>query len=72
MLDVQRVTEYLNASKVSRFLPNLLLLSSRTSTTATPPKPDPVRVERTMGDTEASYFLPSRESGVNDMLAPPC
>lgn len=23
--------------------------------------------ERTMGDTEASYFLPSRENGVNDM-----
>jgi len=25
------------------------------------------RVERPMGDTEVSYFLPSRESGVNDM-----
>ncbi|RDB28633.1 hypothetical protein Hypma_015825 [Hypsizygus marmoreus] len=25
------------------------------------------RVERAMGDTELSYFLPSRESGVNDM-----
>jgi DNA-binding FrmR family transcriptional regulator len=24
-------------------------------------------VERTLGETEASYFLPSRESGVNDM-----
>lgn len=25
------------------------------------------QVERTLGDTELSYFLPSRESGVNDM-----
>ena len=24
-------------------------------------------VERKLGDTEISYFLPSRESGVNDM-----
>lgn len=24
-------------------------------------------LERKLGDTEASYFLPSRESGVNDM-----
>ena len=24
-------------------------------------------VERTLGETEASYFLPWRESGVNDM-----
>lgn len=27
------------------------------------------RLERRLGDTEASYFLPSRESGVNDMYA---
>lgn len=26
-----------------------------------------VRFERKMGDTELSYFLPSRQSGVNDM-----
>ena len=25
------------------------------------------RYERKMGDTELSYFLPSRQSGVNDM-----
>ena len=25
------------------------------------------RIKRTMGDSEASYFLPSREEGVNDM-----
>lgn len=25
------------------------------------------RLERVLGDTEASYFLPSRENGVNDM-----
>ena len=25
--------------------------------------------ERKMGDTELSYFLPSRQSGVNDMYA---
>jgi hypothetical protein len=25
------------------------------------------RLERQLGETEASYFLPSRESGVNDM-----
>ncbi|KIK70676.1 hypothetical protein GYMLUDRAFT_32717 [Collybiopsis luxurians FD-317 M1] len=28
---------------------------------------NPTRLERRLGDTEASYFLPSRESGVNDM-----
>lgn len=28
---------------------------------------DSVRFERKMGDTELSYFLPSRDSGVNDM-----
>jgi len=28
---------------------------------------NPICVERKLGDTEASYFLPSRESGVNDM-----
>ncbi|KAJ6519969.1 hypothetical protein C8R45DRAFT_42657 [Mycena sanguinolenta] len=27
----------------------------------------PNRLERQLGDTEASYFLPSRENGVNDM-----
>ena len=27
--------------------------------------------ERSFGDTELSYFLPSRESGVNDMWADP-
>jgi hypothetical protein len=27
------------------------------------------RFERLMGDTEISYYLPSRESGVNDMYA---
>ncbi|THV07508.1 hypothetical protein K435DRAFT_788427 [Dendrothele bispora CBS 962.96] len=27
----------------------------------------PSRLERKLGDTEASYFLPSRENGVNDM-----
>ena len=26
-----------------------------------------LHIERTLGETEASYFLPSRESGVNDM-----
>ena len=26
-----------------------------------------LRYERKMGDTELSYFLPSRQSGVNDM-----
>ncbi len=31
------------------------------------PVEDSVRFERKMGDTELSYFLPSRESGVNDM-----
>lgn len=25
------------------------------------------QVERQLGETEVSYFLPSRESGVNDM-----
>jgi hypothetical protein len=29
------------------------------------------RFERPMGDTEVSYYLPSRESGVNDMCACP-
>lgn len=28
---------------------------------------NPIRIERSLGDTETSYFLPSRESGVNDM-----
>ncbi|KAJ4485801.1 hypothetical protein J3R30DRAFT_3282574 [Lentinula aciculospora] len=28
---------------------------------------NPTRLERRLGDTETSYFLPSRESGVNDM-----
>lgn len=28
------------------------------------------RFERPLGDTEISYFLPSRESGVNDMHVP--
>ena len=28
---------------------------------------DAVYLERKMGDTELSYFLPSRQSGVNDM-----
>lgn len=27
----------------------------------------PLRFERKMGDTELSYFLPSRQTGVNDM-----
>jgi len=26
-----------------------------------------LHIERPLGETEASYFLPSRESGVNDM-----
>ena len=29
--------------------------------------PTSLHVERKLGDTEISYFLPSRESGVNDM-----
>ena len=29
--------------------------------------PLPARFERQLGDTEASYFLPSRQDGVNDM-----
>ena len=28
-----------------------------------------LRYERKMGDTELSYFLPSRQTGVNDMYA---
>lgn len=28
---------------------------------------EPLCYERRMGDTELSYFLPSRQSGVNDM-----
>ena len=28
---------------------------------------EPLYYERRMGDTELSYFLPSRQSGVNDM-----
>ena len=31
-----------------------------------------VRYERKMGDTELSYYLPSRANGVNDMYALPC
>lgn len=31
-----------------------------------------VYFERKMGDTELSYFLPSRQSGVNDMCVCPC
>ncbi|KAG7452294.1 uncharacterized protein BT62DRAFT_1071449 [Guyanagaster necrorhizus] len=31
------------------------------------PSPPACHYERRLGDTEASYFLPSRESGVNDM-----
>jgi hypothetical protein len=31
------------------------------------PKRSPTLVQRSLGETEASYFLPSRESGVNDM-----
>ncbi|KAF9454147.1 hypothetical protein P691DRAFT_718074 [Macrolepiota fuliginosa MF-IS2] len=31
------------------------------------PAGNPTRCERRLGDTEASYYLPSRESGVNDM-----
>ena len=31
-----------------------------------------VRYERKMGDTELSYYLPSRANGVNDMCALPC
>lgn len=27
----------------------------------------PAQYERKMGDTELSYFLPSRQAGVNDM-----
>ena len=30
------------------------------------------RYERKMGDTELSYYLPSRANGVNDMYALPC
>lgn len=33
----------------------------------------PCSVERRMGDTELSYYLPARENGVNDMWVPfPC
>lgn len=32
---------------------------------------EPLCYERKMGDTELSYFLPSRQSGVNDMYVPP-
>lgn len=32
---------------------------------------DVLRLQRCLGDTELSYFLPSRESGVNDMYAQP-
>lgn len=28
------------------------------------------KVERRLGETEVSYYLPSRESGTNDMYAP--
>ncbi|KAF5311947.1 hypothetical protein D9619_002801 [Psilocybe cf. subviscida] len=67
LLEVQRIAEFLNPKNAFRFLPSLPLLSSSASTTATSPKPNGIRTERKMGDTEVSYFLPSRESGVNDM-----
>jgi hypothetical protein len=36
-------------------------------------KAESVCFERKMGDTELSYFLPSRQSGVNDMcVCPSC
>ena len=35
-------------------------------------KAETVCFERRMGDTELSYFLPSRQSGVNDMCVCPC
>ena len=35
--------------------------------TNTQPLSTPSHVERKLGDSELSYFLPSRESGVNDM-----
>lgn len=41
----------------------------------TPPPTDAqpeVRYERKMGDSEVSYYLPSRANGVNDMYALPC
>lgn len=31
-----------------------------------------IRYERKMGDTELSYFLPSRQTGVNDMYVSGC
>ena len=39
--------------------------------TVSPPTDDrlEVRYERKMGDTELSYYLPSRANGVNDMYA---
>ena len=37
----------------------------------TPPTEDaPRTLERTLGDSELSYYLPSRADGVNDMCAP--
>ncbi|KIM47643.1 hypothetical protein M413DRAFT_439312 [Hebeloma cylindrosporum] len=46
-------------------IPNSQQISS--STEEIPSKHLHTIVERTLGETEASYFLPSRESGVNDM-----
>ena len=51
---------------VPRHRPRLSQLFSKTRKNAVRKTEDRV-VERVMGDTEASYFLPSRESGVNDM-----
>lgn len=42
-------------------------LSKKKVTQESPLATADYRIERVMGDTELSYFLPSRESGVNDM-----
>lgn len=36
-------------------------------TEVVPPSNDGARYERKMGDSELSYYLPSRANGVNDM-----
>lgn len=47
----------------------ILGLSSSTSSqeTLVEPQEGTGQIERKMGDTELSYYLPARESGVNDM-----
>jgi len=57
----------LNREEYEEYLNKTLPKSSTKRSRSDECSPSRIQYERKMGDTELSYFLPSRQSGVNDM-----